>query len=103
MDSDGYPEDVEFAQLNLLDDLPEAEAFALIVKLFNGCGSGHARMGRGLDDWYPPKEVNVLELSTGGWSGCETMIEYMQKKCRIFWIQYWYSEVRGGHYVFKGR
>jgi len=40
------------------------------------------------------------ELATGGWSGCESVIEALQRN-RIFWGECWYSSRRGGLYEFK--
>jgi len=44
----------------------------------------------------------VYELSTGGWSGNESLVDAL-KENHMFWIINWYSSRRGGHYVFKIR
>ena len=40
----------------------------------------------------------TLEMSTGGWSGNEDIIRAM--KDNVFWVTFWQSTARGGHYVF---
>lgn len=41
----------------------------------------------------------VLQMSTGGWSGNESVIEAMMANS-LFWATHWLSTRRGGHYVF---
>ena len=59
-----------------------------------------------MDNWvngYPPefnKETRILKLSTGGWSGCEDIISALKDNF-TFWILFWYSCFRGGHYEFR--
>jgi len=43
---------------------------------------------------------NILKLSTGGWSGNEEIINCIQKN-KMFMMVCFYSQRRGGHYVFK--
>lgn len=38
------------------------------------------------------------ELSTGGWSGNESIMSELEGT--FFWMNFWYSVVRGGHYTF---
>ena len=45
------------------------------------------------------KRVLRLYLSTGGWSGNESIIEALQQN--PFWYFYWQKSQRGGHYWFK--
>jgi hypothetical protein len=46
------------------------------------------------------KRIRTLYLSTGGWSGNESIIGSLHKNF-IFWSMYWYKEQRGGHYWFE--
>lgn len=52
---------------------------------------------------YPDRFVRThrtLYLSTGGWSGNESIVEALQKNF-IFWMMYWFKTQRGGHYWFN--
>ena len=59
-----------------------------------------------MDNWvngYPAefdKETRILKLSTGGWSGCESVIKALQDN-EVFWMLFWYSTTCGGHYEFR--
>lgn len=44
------------------------------------------------------RDDGTLELHTGGWSGCETIISAASKS--VWWMRWWYSSTRGGHYIF---
>lgn len=57
---------------------------------------------------YPPKwdkEKGTLQLSTGGWSGCESVIGALEHggkdKIPWFWTMYWCQSRAGGHYWFR--
>jgi hypothetical protein len=54
------------------------------------------------DDGYWEQEGLVYTLHTAGWSGNESIIGAMMKNY-IFWMLYWESNKRGGHYVFCPR
>jgi len=51
------------------------------------------------EDWGYKFSRNRLELHTGGWSGNEEIIDVLSKSS--FWLLFWHSSVRGGHYYFK--
>lgn len=52
------------------------------------------------DSGYWSMVNNVYTVSTAGWSGNEEIITAMRENT-IFWLLYWDSERRGGHYVFR--
>jgi hypothetical protein len=50
-------------------------------------------------EWGWHEKNGVYRISTGGWSGNEDIIRSLQENL-MFWLMYWYSSRRGGHYVF---
>ena len=42
-------------------------------------------------------------ISTGGWSGNESIIQAMQENKWMFWHMHWVQSRRGGHYIFELR
>lgn len=47
------------------------------------------------------KKIINLQISTGGWSGCESIIQALQNHKNLFFPLYWLKSERGGHYWFK--
>ena len=45
-------------------------------------------------------ENDIYSISTGGWSGNEDIIANMQENI-VWWMMYWQSSRRGGHYTFE--
>ena len=54
------------------------------------------------DKGYFSKGYKYYRLSTGGWSGNESLI-YALRANPMFWAMFWFSSERGGHYVFEIR
>jgi hypothetical protein len=54
------------------------------------------------DETIDGKAVRRYNISTGGWSGNETLIDALQDN-RLFWMMCWQQSRRGGHYVFEIR
>lgn len=56
--------------------------------------------------WYYPEYFSLrldgktYDVSTGGWSGNESLIDALQHN-RVCWLLTWVSSRRGGHYVFE--
>ncbi len=53
-----------------------------------------------IPDWGWKEHGRKFELSTGGWSDNESIIEALQGNV-MFWMVCWVSSRRGGHYVFE--
>lgn len=52
----------------------------------------------GVDELFD-RPVHIYEISTGGWSGNESLIGAMQENF-VFWSLNWMQSRRGGHYTF---
>src|SRR5262245_33455934 len=52
--------------------------------------------------WYLDKPGRIYRISTGGWSGNESIIEAMQKNFEL-WHLTWVTHRVGGHYEFLVR
>lgn len=98
-DENGYPtEDIlstikNWRNTNTMDDLID-----LVKKAWRY--PNYVDEYDGVDNLNRP--IRILELSTGGWSGNESIIKALQENT-IFWMLYWYSSRCGGHYVFHIR
>lgn len=102
LDRDGYPTD---SALDIIREwtfqMPSRELFEFIKSFW----------------WMPEfgwKECEAVDeltgdtdycyyLSTGGWSGNESIIEAMQENKYFFWSMHWVQSRRGGHYIFELR
>lgn len=93
MTDDGYPDETE---------LEEIETFS---------GNWHQLLARVKELWWAPDwgwseqdiedgTVREYSVSTGGWSGNEDLI-YALEHNWMFWPLNWYSNRRGGHYIFR--
>lgn len=54
------------------------------------------------DCGYFKRGTKYYRLSTGGWSGNESLIGAMIENV-MFWALFWESSKRGGHYMFEIR
>ncbi len=93
MDKDGYPTEEELATIrdwDLVNNDP-LELVEYIRQRWQWADSG----------FFDLKGKNIirLRLSTGGWSGNESIISALQPN--LFWYMYWQTSRRGGHYWFR--
>jgi hypothetical protein len=51
------------------------------------------------DSWGWSLEGGKFYLSTGGWSGNESIVEALESNI-IWWAMFWQESRRGGHYMF---
>lgn len=98
-DSDGYP---TVDALRLIENWHHDYA----VTLFDFVYSLWYMTDWGWDSEVVPhrfregRNVMKFEISTGGWSGNESIIKAMQKNEMLWWMTH-YQTTRGGHYVFE--
>lgn len=89
MNLDGYPEEEELDKIRTWTGKPH-ELFDFIRSIWWA------------NEWGFHQDGNKYSLSTGGWSGNESIIAAMREN-QIFWLMYWESSRRGGHYTFEVR
>jgi hypothetical protein len=89
MDDDGYPTD---ATLDAIRDWPQTDHAGLLA---------FVREAWRNPEWgWREDEDGTLRLSTGGWSGNESIIDALGANT-MFWMFWWQSSRRGGHYEFR--
>jgi len=89
IDKDGYPTEETLQKIEAFDILKD-DPIEFMEYICENWVNG-----------YPPKwnpVTGCFQLSTGGWSGCESIISSLRKT--FFWTMYWEKSVRGGHYWF---
>ena len=88
-DRDGYPTEEELEKIKKWDFKDPIGLLNYVERLWS----------------YPDrfvltgKRVLRLYLSTGGWSGNESVVGALRQN--LFWYFYWQKSQRGGHYWFK--
>ena len=102
LDGDGYPTE---AALDVIREwtfqMSDRELFDFIKSIWwmpdwswKECEAIDERTGRKSYCYY---------ISTGGWSGNESIIQAMQENKWMFWHMHWVQSRRGGHYIFELR
>ena len=89
MDANGYPDDLELARIQAW---PREDFRGLMEFIHPLWAYREWGWTQGLEDRY--------QLSTGGWSGNESIIEALRLNT-LFWLQCWVSSRRGGYYEFE--
>jgi hypothetical protein len=87
-----YPTDEQLRQVSDWDDWQDVEGWLALVRSL----------------WWQPQwgwmegtddaSHRIYSLSTGGWSGNESLIDAMQDN--MLWAVVWSASFRGGHYQF---
>lgn len=91
------------------DEYPDEEYLELLRKWDTTDGTWASFMAEVRELWWQEswgwsqfQDTNGVEhylISTGGWSGNESLIEAMQSNV-MFWLMCWRQSNRGGHYHF---
>ena len=89
---DNYPTDTAIAVILLWPATDYTNLFDFIKSIWWAADWG---WHEGLDS----DGNNVIQISTGGWSGNEDLIRAMMDN-HMFWILHWMESRRGGHYKF---
>ena len=96
-DPDGYPTDEELDQIKKWDCNDMVGCFGFIRSLWTyDC---YWLEGEAASE-CSGKPVLRYEISTGGWSGNEDIIEAMHGNV-VLWLMTWVQSRRGGHYIFE--
>lgn len=96
------PEIDELAEMLDDDGYPNESALKRIREWSHNDWSGLIDFVRFLwrYDFWDRGDDGSYFISTGGWSGNESIIEALEQN-RAFWALCWQSSRRGGHYEFK--
>lgn len=98
MDKQGYPTDEELEIIKHLDGKDFDADVEKIQALWIYPESIYTTVEADLDG----DDITVLNVSTGGWSGHEDVIDALQSN-HLWWALYWLESRRGGHYKFERR
>lgn len=99
LDDDGYPTDTVLRLIEIWWWEDPRAWFKFINQIWT-----HRSWGwhEELADHEHRKDTKVIRynISTGGWSGNESIIRAMEKNC-MMWSLHWVQSRRGGHYIFE--
>ena len=90
MDKDGYPEEHELKKITEWDYKDFQGLMDYVYDLWS------------YKHYWTNEGDGKISISTGGWSGNESVIAALIQN-RMFWACCWWSSKRGGHYMFEIR
>ena len=97
-DQDGYPSDDELQKVKHWDSIGDPHGLVdFLEEIWHWPDWGIYRE-EGKTECSEKRCLNLF-LSTGGWSGNESIIGTLQSN--FFWALFWKSSRRGGHYEFE--
>lgn len=96
LDSDGYPTEETLSKISTWDYRDKSGCFQFIQSLW--CWEDFWNTEDTTNEWG--QKVRIHHVSTGGWSGNESLIYALQKNF-IIWSSTWVQSRRGGHYIFE--
>jgi hypothetical protein len=100
IDNDGYPTDLALAlieEANPFEKNPH-DLMAFVKSLWQYSDWGWSEKKK--KDYFGQKVI-VYSISTGGWSGNESLISAIKNNKNFFWTLYWKESRAGGHYKFS--
>ena len=99
-DADGYPTDEEIEKIKAWPMIDLPGWFAFIKSCWWAADWGWTE--RETEDRLLGRDrVRRYDISTGGWSGNEAVIDAMEANKDWCWFFSWVSSRRGGHYSFE--
>jgi hypothetical protein len=99
LDDDGYPTQAALDIVQTWHWMDARGWFEFIKSIWNLSSWGwHESTVE--NDYNPDKVMRQYDISTGGWSGNEAIIEAMQANGWM-WHLNWVQSRRGGHYIFE--
>ena len=101
LDEDGYPTNATLDIIRLWHWSDTKGWFEFVKSVWYSPSWGWSE-GLEPHDYEKNKEVYRYHISTGGWSGNESIISAMNENDMI-WSLTWVQSRRGGHYIFEGR
>jgi uncharacterized phage protein (TIGR01671 family) len=99
LDQDGYPTDLALTlieEANPFEKNPH-DLMDFVKDLWQYTDWGWSEKKRKM---YNGKKAILYCISTGGWSGNESIISALKNNGNFFWTLYWQSSRVGGHYKF---
>lgn len=90
-----YPDDDALARIRMWE-FTDAQPFESFMAYIKSVGQYWPDESFG---WREEPLTRTYHVSTGGWSGNESIIQSMRQNA-VFWLLCWESSRRGGHFVF---
>jgi hypothetical protein len=100
MDKHGYPDENDLKEVRILSGSFKEEGSNLNVFQLIETLQELWRWENYIDFHKTDKEWS-LQISTGGWSGHETVMSELEGS--LFWFMHWQKSLRGGHFWFHGK
>ena len=101
LDDDGYPTDAAHDIVEIWHWMDAKGWFEFIKSIWWARDWGWTE-GEEPHEWDKDKIVYRYNISTGGWSGNESIIRAMEANGNGFiWHLNWVQSRRGGHYIFE--
>ena len=104
MSTDPYPTEAELRKVrNWHWDQGFDELMAYVRSLWWMPDWGWRETGRRpseIQAWSHKPGTRYYDISTGGWSGNESLIDALERNRNLFWAICWERSRKGGHYLF---
>jgi len=99
LDENGYPTEAALEIVRIWH-WSEARGWFDFIKSIWHMSSWGWRESEADHEYIKDKKVHLYNISTGGWSGNESIIDEM-RKTNMLWHLNWVQWRRGGHFIFE--